>query len=166
MMLDKQAIYQLLQQKGYWHEITEHAAVFDMASLADLNLPYPDQDAKNLFVRDDKHRHYYLLTVKGEKRVDLKAFAQAQDLRRLSFASAADLQRLLGVQPGAVTPLGLLNAPGGTVDYYLDVELTKPPAFLGVHPNDNTATVWLKSQDLLAWLTDHGVKCQVVTMPS
>ncbi|MGZ7884100.1 prolyl-tRNA synthetase associated domain-containing protein [Limosilactobacillus ingluviei] len=166
MMLDKQAIYQLLQQRGYWHEITEHAAVFDMASLADLNLLYPDQDAKNLFVRDDKHRHYYLLTVKGEKRVDLKAFARAQGLRRLSFASAADLQRLLGVQPGAVTPLGLLNAPGGTVDYYLDVELTEPPAFLGVHPNDNTATVWLKSQDLLAWLTDHGVKCQVVTMPS
>lgn len=47
------------------HEITEHAAVYNMEELAQVQLPYPDRDAKNLFVRDDKRRNYYLITVRG-----------------------------------------------------------------------------------------------------
>lgn len=55
-------------------EVTEHAAVFNMAELSQIELPYPEADAKNLFVRDDKKQHYYLITVQGSKRVDLKEF--------------------------------------------------------------------------------------------
>lgn len=52
--------------------MTEHEAVFNMAELDSVDLPYPDRDAKNLFVRDDKKKNYYLITVMGDKRVDLK----------------------------------------------------------------------------------------------
>ena len=45
-----------------------------MAEVAEIHLPYPKADAKNLFIRDDKTRNYYLITVKGDKRVDLNAF--------------------------------------------------------------------------------------------
>ena len=62
-----------------------------MAELAEVPCPYPEADAKNLFVRDDKKQNYYLITVKGEKRVNLKAFRKAQGTRNLSFASAEDL---------------------------------------------------------------------------
>lgn len=40
-----------------------------MAELSNIEIPYPEYDAKNLFVRDDKKRNYYLITVKGDKRV-------------------------------------------------------------------------------------------------
>ena len=72
--MNKQEIYALLRSKNIPFEITEHKAVYNMAELAEIPLPHPEADAKNLFIRDDKRRCYYLLTVFGEKRVDLKAF--------------------------------------------------------------------------------------------
>ena len=55
-MLYKQEVYDYLKEKGIWHEITEHPAVFNMEELDAVELPYPDCDAKNLFVRDDKRK--------------------------------------------------------------------------------------------------------------
>ena len=94
---DKAAVYRLLTERGIWHEITEHPAVYNMEEMAAVDLPYPEADGKNLFLRDDKKRHYYLLTLRGDKRVDLKAFRQANHTRPLSFASAEDLWDKLGL---------------------------------------------------------------------
>lgn len=74
-----------------------------------MDIPYPEADAKNLFVRDDKKRNYYLITVKGDKKVDLKEFRKKNNTRPLRFASENDLMDILGLIPGAVTPLGILN---------------------------------------------------------
>ena len=63
--MNKQEVYAFLDAKNIPHEITEHAAVYNMEELAQVTLPYPDRDAKNLFVRDDKRRNYYLITVRG-----------------------------------------------------------------------------------------------------
>ena len=51
--MDKKDIYQLLHEQGILFEMTEHPAVFNMEELVELKLPYPEWDAKNLFVRDD-----------------------------------------------------------------------------------------------------------------
>ena len=86
--MNKQETYEYLRTRNIEFEITEHKAVFNMKEFADVELPYPQWDAKNLFVRDDKKRNYYLITVKGDKRVDLKEFRKQHGLRNLSFASA------------------------------------------------------------------------------
>ena len=70
--MNKTETYQYLKDKGVSYEVTEHGAVYNMEELAAVDLPYPDCDAKNLFVRDDKKRNYYLITGKGEKWVNLK----------------------------------------------------------------------------------------------
>lgn len=160
--MNKREVYDYLKQLGIWHEITEHQAVYSMAEAANVPLPYPEGDAKNLLIRDDKKAHYYLLTVKGDRRVDLKAFRQQNGTRRLSFASAEDLQRLLGVIPGAVTPLGLLNDTAHQVALYLDQAFLEAPGIIGVHPNENTATVWLRVTDLVTLLRQRGTAVQVV----
>ena len=159
---DKAAVYRLLTERGIWHEITEHPAVYNMEEMAAVDLPYPEADGKNLFLRDDKKRHYYLLTLRGDKRVDLKAFRQANGTRPLSFASAEDLQAKLGLLPGAVTPLGALNDREGQVEVFLDQDFLAPPGLIGVHPNDNPATLWLRTEDLIALLRDHGTAVRVV----
>lgn len=161
---DKAAVYQLLTERGIWHEITEHPAVYNMEEMAAVDLPYPEADGKNLFLRDDKKRHYYLRTLRGDKRVDLKAFRQANGTRPLSFASAEDLQAKLGLLPGAVTPLGALNDREGQVEVFLDQDFLAPPGLIGVHPNDNTATLWLRTEDLIALLRDHGTVVHVVSL--
>lgn len=158
--MNKTETYQYLTDRGISYEVTEHGAVYNMEELAAVDLPYPDCDAKNLFVRDDKKRNYYLITVKGEKRVNLKEFRKAHGLRNLSFASADDLMTIMGLIPGAVTPLGLLNDEEKKVIFYLDQELED--SLIGVHPNDNTATVWMQSKDLMMLLKEHGTEVNVV----
>ena len=152
--MNKQETLEYLTQRGISYELTEHPAVFNMAEVALVPLPYPEADAKNLFVRDDKKQHYYLITVQGDKRVDLKSFRKMHGLRSLSFASAEELYELLGLIPGAVTPLGLLNDEGRRVQLFLDE--TFQGGLIGAHPNDNTATVWMKTDDLVQLLEDHG----------
>ena len=56
--MTKQETYDYLTTQGITYEITEHEAVFNMEELDAVELPYPDCDAKNLFVRDDKKRNY------------------------------------------------------------------------------------------------------------
>ena len=104
----------------------------------------------------DKKQNYYLITVKGEKRVNLKAFRKAQGTRNLSFASAEDLMERLGLIPGAVTPLGVLNDETRSVKVFLDQDFLQEPGLVGVHPNENTATVWLKAEDLIRIIREHG----------
>lgn len=155
-IMNKQEIYAFLKEKNLDFEITEHPAVYSMEELAQVALPYPEADAKNLFVRDDKKRNYYLITVKGDKRVDLKEFQKKHGTRRLSFASADDLMAIMGLIPGAVTPLGVLNDEERRVEVYLDRDFLAAPGKIGLHPNDNTATVWLKTGDLIALISEHG----------
>lgn len=152
--MEKQEIYHYLTASGVPFEVTEHQAVYTMEELAQIPMAHPEAEAKNLFVRDDKKQHYYLITVPGDKRVDLKLFQKQQGLRKLSFGSAEDLQNLLGLTPGAVTPLGLFNDPEHRVELYLDMSFQG--RLISVHPNDNTATVCLQSDDLVQLLTKQG----------
>ena len=105
--MNKQEIYAFLKDKDIWYEITEHKAVFNMDELNDIDLPYKEYDAKNLFVRDDKKRNYYLITVKGNKRVDLKDFENKNDTRPLSFASENDLMSIMNLIAGSVTSFSI-----------------------------------------------------------
>lgn len=162
--MDKQQVYAFLNENRIPHEITEHTAVYNMEELARVDLPYPDRDAKNLFVRDDKRRSYYLITVRGDKRVNLKEFRRRQGTKPLTFASPEELQDMLGLIPGAVTPFGLLNDAECKVHFYIDRDFWEGSGVIGVHPNDNTATVWLKAEDLAGLLRAHGTPVDIVDL--
>lgn len=158
----KQSIYEYLNSLGIDYEVTEHRAVYNMAELSDVSFPYPESIAKNLFVCDDKKRNYYLITVKGDKRVDLKAFRCTYGTRPLSLAKEEDLKTVLGLTPGSVTPFGILNDKEHKTHFFLDEDFLPPPSIIGVHPNENTATVWLKTEDLLRIITEHRNPVKIV----
>lgn len=160
--MNKAEIYNYLNEHGISYECTEHPAVYNMEELDALELPYPEWDAKNLFVRDDKKKNFYLITVRGEKRVDLKEFRKAHGLRNLSFASAEDLLAILQLTPGSVSPFGLLNDSEKRVFFYLDSQFVGHK--IGVHPNDNTATVWLDTNDLVKLIKEHGTPMEFVEL--
>ena len=161
-MLYKKEIYDYLRQQNIWHEITEHAAVFNMEELDAVALPYPDCNAKNLFVRDDKRRSYYLISVKGDKRVDLKEFRKTYETKPLTFVKPDELADILGLIPGAVSPFGLLNDAEKKVVFYIDGAFRDDKGVIGIHPNDNTATVWLKVEDLIRIIQEHGNEVRIV----
>ena len=158
--MNKAEIYCYLSEQKIAYEVNEHKAVFTMDELDSVELPYPEWDAKNLFIRDDKKQNYYLITVRGNKRVDLKGFRRQHGLRALSFASAEELFSIMELTPGAVTPLGILNDTECRVHFYLDEEFIGNK--IGVHPNDNTATIWMQADDLMDLIQKHGNEAEYV----
>lgn len=161
--MNKIEVYEFLKKKNLSFEVTEHEAVYNMEELSRIDLPYPTRDAKNLFVKDDKKRNYYLISLKGEKRLDLKEFRKRHETRPLSFASEEDLESRLGLSRGAVSPLGLLNDDSQSVIFYLDEEFLQEEGIIGIHPNENTATVWLKTEDLVTLIREHGNPVHIVS---
>ena len=152
--MNKTEAYEFLRAKNIPFETVEHEAVFNMEEMSKISLPHPEADAKNLFVRDDKHLNFYLITVRGDKRVNLKEFRKANGTRPLTFASETELFEILRLTPGSVTPLGLLSDDERKVKFYIDSDLSK--GLVGVHPNENTATVFLKTEDLTKLIKEHG----------
>lgn len=152
--MNKTETYQYLTEHNIVYEVSEHKAVFNMEEAESLDLPYPECDAKNLFIRDDKKQNYYLITVKGDRRVDLKEFRKQHGLRAISFASPEELFAVMGLIPGAVTPLGILNDVERRVYFYLDKSFIGGK--IGVHPNDNTATIWMQADELMDLIKKHG----------
>lgn len=158
--MNKAETYEFLRAKNIPFETVEHEAVFNMEEMSKISLPHPEADAKNLFVRDDKHLNFYLINVRGDKRVNLKEFRKANGTRPLTFASETELFEILRLTPGSVTPLGLLSDDERKVKFYIDSDLVK--GLVGVHPNENTATVFLKTEDLTKLIKEHGNETYIV----
>ena len=157
--MNKQDIYRLLAEKGVSHEIFEHEAVYTIEGMINLGLPGFERVAKNLFLRDDK-KNFYLLTVKEDRKINLKEVAAKIGSRRLSFASEAYLEQILQLISGAVTPLGVLNDSEKQVNVYFDSEYLHRQ--IGIHPLDNTATVFMETDDLVDIITPHCKKLEFV----
>lgn len=153
--MDKTETLALLDEMGIPFEVTEHEAVYTIDDMARLGLGEQGEVCKNLFLRDAKGKRHFLVVLAGEKRADLKALARQLGSTALSFASAERLQRYLGLSQGEVTPLGVWQDEARAVEVVFDRDL---PGFsrLGVHPNTNTATVWLHFDDLRRLIETHG----------
>ena len=153
--MKKKEIYDLLKSKNIEFEAIEHETVHGMEDFEALDIPNRERIGRNLFVRDQKKRFYYLITVRDDKQVDLRAFAEKYGTGKLSFASAEDLEKIMGLVPGAVTPLGALYDENLKVTLYLDRDFLDGGT-IGVHPCDNTATIWLKTKDIIKLVESHG----------
>jgi Ala-tRNA(Pro) deacylase len=113
----------------------------------------PGAHRKNLFLRNKKGNHHYLVVAECSRRVDLKVLAKAFHDDRLSFGSDERLMRLLGLRPGADSPFGLLQDEKREVIVVLNEDLRSAES-VSFHPNVNTATVTISYADLekfLAW---------------
>jgi Ala-tRNA(Pro) deacylase len=120
----------------------------------------PGGHVKNLFLRDKRGR-YWLLTALEDARIDLKRMAQRLDAAKFSFANAEALKILLGIEPGAVSPLAVINDTEGKVTVVFDeAMLTRDP--LNVHPLRNDRTTTMATADLLRFLESCGHRPMVM----
>ena len=118
-------------------------------------LPHSQAEAKNLFLKSKKG--FVLITVKSNKRVDLKAMAKALGFSSFSFAKEEDLRSILSLSTGAVTPMGLLNDVERRVKFYLDSDFKDGKIY--VHPMENTSSMLLSSSDLFRFFSVYGIEC-------
>ena len=141
----------------------EHDAVFTVAESRRLDADFPGAHTKNLFLKDTAGA-FWLVTVPADARVDLKALPQAIGCKRVSFAKPEDMQRLLGISPGSVTPLAMINAAPGSVTVVLQERLAEADR-INVHPLRNTGTLGIAGADVLRLLRHWGHDPVVADIP-
>jgi len=144
-------VYEALEQLGIAYTRYEHAAAFTIQQIDEMKLDMKGLHCKNLFVRNHSGSKHYLILVSQEKKVDLKLLAKQIGSNRLGFASEDRLMKYLGLAPGSVTPLGLINDEEREVKVLIDEDL-KSYEYICLHPNVNTATVSILYIDLVRFL--------------
>ncbi|MET0917132.1 MAG: prolyl-tRNA synthetase associated domain-containing protein [Burkholderiales bacterium] len=143
----------------------EHPAVMTVEESKRLVPKLPGAKTKNLFLRDKKGRRHFLVTVPHDVAVDLDALAAALGVGGMGFASAERLQKHLGLKPGSVSLLGLVNDSAHAVEFVLDRKLWEADA-VHAHPLVNTATMVVRHADLERFLAATGHVPRVIDVPA
>ncbi len=155
MLLNSDDVLARLRERGIAYALHEHPPVLTVEAMMAVCGDIAGAHTKNLFLRDGK-KTYFLVTLRHDASVDLKAFRPVLGARGgLSFASAESLREQLGVESGAVSALAALNAAPDRVRLFLQDSLLDEPR-INVHPLVNTRTLTLAPADLVAVLRDDG----------
>lgn len=154
MITSKEEILAKLKTAHIDYQLFEHHPAFTAEDGQDLCIKIPGPHVKNLFLRDKKKKIYLLVTVKQEKRVDLLKLGDNLQLGRLSFASSNDLNTMLGVEAGSVTPIAMINDAHKRIKLFMDRDLLNEE-IINIHPMVNTATISIKLNDLLLFIEDY-----------
>ena len=144
--------------------MVEHPAVFTVEESQAVDGDIPGAHTKNLFLKDAGGR-FWLVTVPAALRADLKALPAVMGAKRVSFGKGEDMERLIGVTPGSVTPLGAIADAAGAVTIVLDAALAAADR-VNCHPLRNTATLGLSGADLVRALTHWGHPPVIVDVPA
>ena len=143
----------------------EHAAVMTVAE-SELLVPLlPGAKTKNLFLRDKKGLKHFLVTIPAALSANLNQLGDVLGAGRLGFASAERLLTHLGVTPGSVSLLGLVNDAGHNVQFVIDQALWNAPA-VQAHPLINTATLVVPHDDLVRFLAATGHEPKIISVPA
>ena len=155
-------LFSFLDSLGIAHRTVTHPPLFTVEQSQALRGTIPGGHTKNLFLKDKKDA-VFLVVAPEEARVDLKTLHHKLGASRFSFGSAALLEELLGVTPGAVTAFGAINDKAARVNVVLDAGLMRH-ATINCHPLVNTKTTSLAPQDLLRFLEVEGHKPQILRL--
>ena len=156
-MADPGEVYAALDALGISYQRYEHPPVFTGEAAAEHWARIPGTQVKNLFLRNKKGDQMWLVVVEETRRMDLKALAPKIGGDKLSFGSPDRLMTYLGVLPGSVTPLALINDKAHKVQPVLDRALLSMNP-LHCHPLTNDMTLSLAPADLLKFIEACGHK--------
>lgn len=153
-----------LDRLGIAHKTVSHPPLFTVEQSQALRGQIPGGHTKNLFLKDKKGA-LFLVVALEDAAIDLRSLHRRLGASgRFSFGSAALMRQTLGVEPGSVTPFGLINDTGRRVSVVLDAAMMQQET-LNYHPLVNTMTTALAKHDLLKFIeaTGHAPRIEPVS---
>jgi Ala-tRNA(Pro) deacylase len=164
MPATREELFARFQALGIKTETREHAPVFTVEEAQALRGEIPGAHCKNLFLKDEKGS-VWLIVCLEDARIDLKAAPARIGSKRLTFGKADLLMEVLGVEPGSVSPFGLINDAAVRANVILDEDMIKEE-LLNYHPLRNDATTTIRPADLLTFIRSCGHSPRIVAVSS
>ena len=149
--MDKNSLYDLLQENGIEFKIFDHEPLYTVEDSKNLRGKIEGAHSKNLFLRDQK-KNFFLLSLLEDTQIDLKKIIQPLNSKKLSFAQPNYLKELMNIEPGSVSPFGLLNDTKKKINFFLDQKFLEYE-YVNFHPLTNTATVQIKPKELCNFIS-------------
>ena len=143
-------IYKYLSNLKIDYVKMEHKPVSTVKEALFIEETMNGEGVKNLFLKNANH-NYYLYVIKSNKRADLKALANYLNSSKLYFGNEVELNKYLGLKPGAVSLLGIIN-DSGKVKIIIDSDLVGKRLLM--HPNINTVTLSIAYNNVLKIIED------------
>ena len=148
-------ILNYLKSLGIDYDLYEHPPIHRVGDDKGLDLKIPGCQTKNLFLKDKKSKQFYLVCMSQNSKMDLKDFGKKLGGMKFSYGKAEDLKMLLNVEPGSVSIFGLIFDVEKNVNLIIDKVLIESD-FVAFHPNNNTQTIVISSDDLKKFLSGFG----------
>jgi Ala-tRNA(Pro) deacylase len=162
MPLQRDDLMARFSSLGIMTETRDHPPVFTVEEARELRGQIPGGHCKNLFLKDEKGA-VWLIVCLEDARIDLKSAPAKIGSRRLSFGKPDLLMALLGVEPGSVTPFGLINDRENRITVILEERMMREP-LLNYHPLSNDATTTIAASDLVTFIRSCGHEPRIVAL--
>lgn len=156
-------VFDFLREQGIEYSFYEHPEAPTIEIAREYWRKDGSKHCKNLFFRNHKGNRHYLVVFDAEQSMAIHDLEHRLHQGKLSFASPQRMERYLGLQPGSVSPFGLINDEQNHVHLFLDETLLQYPA-LSFHPNDNRATVVISQQEFAKYLRAVGNSYEYVKL--
>ena len=152
---EERKIYDILEDLSISYEKHDHPPVYTVEQAVAQWKGIRGAHCKNIFVRNKKGNRHFLIIVEHLKKIDLTPLSKRLGQSRFSFASPERLKKYLGLEPGSVSPFGLINDSNKEVEVLIDSDL-RSADYINFHPNINTSTLTLTFADFSKFLQSCG----------
>lgn len=162
-MRGQEDLYKVLTSLGIEFDYHEHPP---LATIEDAKTHWKDYNSgrcKNIFFRNHKGDRHYLVILEHLRQLNIRDLEQRLKQGKLTFASDQRLKKYLGVEPGSVSPFGIINDHEKHVHLFIDQKLQEENQ-LAFHPNINTATLVISKQDFLKFLNQSGNSYEFISL--
>lgn len=162
-MRGQKELYELLEGLSINFDYHEHPPV---ATIEDAKTHWKDYNSgrcKNIFFRNHKGDRHYLVILEHLRQLNIRDLEIRLRQGKLTFASDERLKKYLGLEPGSVSPFGLINDNEHHVHLFIDEKLNEFDR-LAFHPNINTATLVISKTDFLKFLAQTGNSYELIRL--
>lgn len=156
-------LYALLDSLGIAYTNYRHPPAPTIEIAREYWRNIPTTHCKNIFFRNHKGNRHYLVIIEHTHELDIRSLELRLRQGKLTFASAQRLMKYLGVEPGSVTPYGLINDTDHHVHVFLD-EYLQQAETISFHPLTNTASLATRFSDFMKFLQNTGNSYEFITL--
>ena len=156
-------VKEYLNTLGIQFKIVEHKPAYTTEEADKYIEGYDGVRTKTMFICNKKKTNYYMIIMDDSKRLDMNKFKEIVSEKQMKMALEEALKEKLGIEPGMVSPFGLLNNDEKDVKICMDKEIITEE-IMTFHPNDNTKTLFITTKDLFKYLENIGYELNIIEL--